>query len=157
MTDNIIYRSPISAIDFKKYYELRWRILRKPWNQPKGSEVNESDVDAFHIMAELNDKIIGVGSIHELEEGIGRIRFMAVDDDWQKHGIGQTVVKLLEENAKSKNWNKVRLWAREIAINFYQNLGYKIISDGYTIFDVIKHKIMEKELSPLQVSRISNF
>ena len=103
MTNNIIFRSPKSDTDFERYYELRWRILRKPWNQPRGSEVNEHDREAFHILAEKNDKVIGVGCIHELENGIGRIRFMAVDDDFQKQGIGYMIVKLLEENAKSKN------------------------------------------------------
>lgn len=146
MTNNIIFRSPKSDTDFERYYELRWRILRKPWNQPRGSEVNEHDREAFHILAEKNDKVIGVGCIHELENGIGRIRFMAVDDDFQKQGIGYMIVKLLEENAKSKNWKKVRLWAREPVINFYLNLGYKNVGDGELLFSVIKHKIMEKEL-----------
>jgi len=146
MSDKIIYRSPVSESDFDKYYESRWRILRKPWNQPKGSEVNDRDSDAFHVLAEMDDKVIGVGCIHEIEEGVGRIRFMGVDDDYQKQGIGQSIVKLLEEKAKSKNWNKVRLWAREIAIVFYQNLDYKIIEDGELLFGVIKHKIMEKDI-----------
>ncbi len=146
MTNKIIYRSPKPGADFEKYYELRWRILRKPWGQPKGSEVNNRDDDAFHILAEKNDKVIGVGCIHAIEDGVGRIRFMGVDDDYQKQGIGQAIVKLLEENAKSKNWNKIRLWAREIAINFYLNLGYKTVADGELLFGVIKHKIMEKEL-----------
>ena len=146
MTNNIIYRSPRSDTDFEKYYELRWRILRKPWRQLKGSEVNERDKDAFHILAEKDDKVIGVGCIHEIEDRVGRIRFMGIDDDHQKQGIGQTIVKLLEENAKSKNWNRVRLWARENAVNFYLNLGYTIIADGELLFGVIKHKIMEKEL-----------
>jgi hypothetical protein len=52
----------------------------------------------------------------------------------------------LEENAKNKNWNIVRLRARESAVNFYQNLDYKIIRDGELLFGVIKHKIMGKEL-----------
>lgn len=146
MVDNIIYRFPKSDIDFEKYYELRWRILRKPWGQPKGSEVNNRDGDAFHILAEKNNKVIGVGCILEIEDGVGQIRFMGVDDDYQKQGIGQAIVKLLEENAKNKNWNIVRLRARESAVNFYQNLDYKIIGDGELLFGVIKHKIMEKEL-----------
>ena len=146
MVDNIIYRSPKSDIDFEKYYELRWRILRKPWGQPKGSEVNDRDGDAFHILVVKDDKVIGVGCIHELDDGVGRIRFMGVDDDYQKQGIGQTIVKLFEENAKSNNWDKVRLWAREIAINFYLNLGYNIVGDGELLFGVIKHKIMEKDI-----------
>lgn len=88
--------------------------------------------------------MIGVGCIHELEDGVGRIRFMAVDNDFQKQGIGDAIVKLLEANAKSKKWSKVRLWARESAVSFYEKSGYEIVGDGYTIFDVIKHKIMEK-------------
>ena len=146
MTDNINYRSPVTDSDFEKYYELRWRILRKPWNQPKGSEVNEQDGDAFHILAEKDEKVIGVGCIHEIEDGVGRIRFMGVDDDYQKLGIGQTIVHKLEEYASTQGWDKIRLWAREGATYFYEKLGYEIVGDGYTIFGVIKHKIMEKEL-----------
>ena len=146
MINNIIYRSPKSDEDFDKYYELRWRILRKPWNQQKGSEANDRDGDAFHILAEKDNKVIGVGCIHEIEDGTGRIRFMGIDDEYQKQGIGQNIVKLLEEKAKSNNWNIVRLWAREIAVNFYINLGYKIMADGELLFGVIKHKIMEKEI-----------
>ena len=50
-------------------------------------------------MAEIDDKVIGVGCIHEIEDGVGRIRFMGVDDDYQKQGIGKAIVKLLEEYA----------------------------------------------------------
>lgn len=146
MSNKIIYRSPISDTDLEKYYELRWRILRKPWNQPKGSEVNDSDSDAFHIMAETNNKVIGVGCIHELEKGVGRIRFMGVDDKFRNKGIGMKMMELLENYARVQGWQRVRLWAREVAWNFYQKLDYQIIADGELLFGVIKHKIMEKKL-----------
>ena len=146
MPKEIIFRSPLSESDFEKYYKLRWRILRKPWGQPKGSELNERDADAFHILAELENNVIGVGCIHEIEKGVGRIRFMGVDDDYRNQGIGETIVKLLEQHAKSQNWLKIKLFAREIAILFYQNIGYNIIGDGELLFGVIKHKIMEKHI-----------
>lgn len=142
----ITYRSPVSKEDFESYYELRWRILRKPWAQPKGSEQVETDKDSYHILAEIDDKVIGVGCIHEIEDGVGRIRFMAVDDDYQKQGIGEAMVNLLEKYAIEKKWNKVLLYAREIAVNFYLKLGYKIIDNGEPLFGVINHKIMEKEI-----------
>lgn len=142
----ITYRSPVSKEDFESYYELRWRILRKPWAQPKGSEQVETDKDSYHILAEIDDKVIGVGCIHEIEDGVGRIRFMAVDDDYQKQGIGEAMVNLLEKYAIKKKWNKVLLYAREIAVNFYLKLGYKIIDNGEPLFGVINHKIMEKEI-----------
>jgi len=146
MTENIVFRKPVSKSDFEKYYDLRWRILRKPWNQPKGSEKVDTDEKSYHIMAEIEGKVVGVGCIHEIEKGVGRIRFMGVDDDFQNLGIGRKMVTLLENNAHQQNWKIVRLWAREIAWEFYLNLGYKITGDGELLFDVIKHKIMEKEL-----------
>ncbi len=85
-----------------------------------------------------------MGCIHEIEDGVGRIRFMGIDDGHQKHGIGQAIVRNLEEYAVAQGWNSIRLWARETAITFYENLNYNIIGDGYTIFGVIHHKIMEK-------------
>lgn len=147
MIKNIVYRSPVTESDFEKYYELRWRILRKPWNQPKGSEKVDTDEKSFHIMAELEDKIIGVCCIHKLEKGVGRIRFMGVDDEYQNHGIGKKMMEILEDYAYKQNWTKIWLYAREIAWDFYLNLGYKIIGNGELLFGVIKHKIMEKELS----------
>jgi hypothetical protein len=41
-------RSPETVEEFMQYYELRWRLLRKPWNQPKGSEKDEKEDEAFH-------------------------------------------------------------------------------------------------------------
>jgi len=146
MTKNIVYRSPVSESDFEKYYDLRWCILRKLWNQPKGSERNDRDADAFHIMAEIDEKIVAVGCIHEIDDNRGRIRFMGVDDEYQKRGIGKKIVRILEEHASEQNWTKIWLYAREIAWDFYLNLGYKITGDGELLFGVIKHKIMEKKL-----------
>ena len=146
MSQKIIYRSPNSDQDFEKYYELRWRILRKPWGQPKGSEVNDRDDDAFHIMAEIDDQVVGVGCIHKIEGNRGRIRFMAVDDSLQGQGIGKKMMELLEEYAHQQKWTKIWLYAREIAWDFYLDQNYKIIGDGELLFGVIKHKIMEKEI-----------
>jgi len=146
MPKSLTYRSPKSTQDFEKYYDLRWQILRKPWDQPKGSEVNERDADAFHIMAEIDGEVVGVGCIHELEENVGRIRFVGVSEENQKRGIAKEMMIILENYAHEQGWKKIRLWAREIAWDFYFKLGYVSIAKGETLFGVIKHKIMEKEL-----------
>ena len=38
---DINIESPKTKNDFIKYYYLRWKLLRKPHNQPKGSELDE--------------------------------------------------------------------------------------------------------------------
>lgn len=45
-----VVKQPKTKEDFEKYYDLRYRILRKPWNQPRGSEKDELEKESFHIM-----------------------------------------------------------------------------------------------------------
>ena len=59
MTDIKILQ-PETPEDFEKYFELRWRILRKPWNQPRGSEVDMEEDFSYHIMALQDEQVIGV-------------------------------------------------------------------------------------------------
>ena len=37
------FRSPNTDLEFEAYYELRWRVLRKPWGQARGTEHDEYD------------------------------------------------------------------------------------------------------------------
>ena len=37
----MIVRPPQNPEEFERYRDLRWRILRAPWNQPRGSELDE--------------------------------------------------------------------------------------------------------------------
>ncbi len=44
---------------------------------------------------------------------------------------------------------RITLNARENIIGFYEHLGYRVIGEGPTMFDEIKHSKMEKELLDL--------
>ena len=39
---------PQTPEEFKQYYGLRYKILRKPWGQPKGSERDNNDEISYH-------------------------------------------------------------------------------------------------------------
>jgi hypothetical protein len=56
---------PSTPAQFSDYYELRWKILRKPWNQPRGSERDALDETATHLMLLDEDGApAGVGRLH---------------------------------------------------------------------------------------------
>ncbi|MDP8204542.1 MAG: hypothetical protein P9L95_08440, partial [Candidatus Tenebribacter mawsonii] len=78
---NIVIREPKTEQDFELYYDLRWQILRKPWNQLKGSEQDETDKDSIHIIAIKGDKVIGCGRGHFNSKEQGQIRYMAVNEN----------------------------------------------------------------------------
>ena len=140
---------PSTSEEFKKYYNLRYEVLRKPWLQPKGSERDEEEETSLHrmIIDEPNGKAVAVGRLqfNTIEEA--QIRFMAVSNYYRGMGYGSEIVKALENIAREKGRRKIILQSRENAVKFYEKNGYKIIEKSYLLFDEIQHWLMEKELS----------
>ena len=136
-----------SAKQWKKYYELRWQILRKPWNMPRGSERDDMEDKSIHVMACDGNKIVGVARLHFNNSKEAQIRYMAVDEGYRKRGIGSMLLKKLEEIAKEKGAEYVILNARENALGFYEKNGYAIIQKSYVLFGEIQHYKMEKKLN----------
>ena len=143
----MIVKQPQTREEFAKYYQLRWRILRKPWNQPEGSENDELEDSAFHIMVCENDgTVVGVGRLHFNSEDESQIRYMAVEDSYRGRGIGKIVLSKLEEAAKSGGAGQIVLNARETAVQFYEKAGYQVIEPAHTLFGSIKHFKMRKNV-----------
>ncbi len=142
----MIIKEPKTKVEFEQYYDLRWRILRKPWNQPSGSEKDEKENESIHIMVIHNDKVIGCGRGHFNSSTEAQIRYMAVDEDFQGKDVGTKMLKALELRLIKKEAKTIILNARENAVKFYLKHNYKIIEKGNTLFDVIEHFKMEKEI-----------
>jgi N-acetylglutamate synthase-like GNAT family acetyltransferase len=142
----MIVRPPQTPEEFERYRDLRWRILRAPWNQPKGTELDELEKSAFPIMVCEEDGIpIGVGRVHFNSEDEAQIRSMAVEEEWRGKGIGAIVLKALEQIAIEKGAKKIILHARDHAVKFYEKNGYTIVKPSHTLFEVIPHYLMEKK------------
>ena len=41
---------PTTAEQLERYYDLRWRVLREPFQRPRGSEQDEYDQVGIHRM-----------------------------------------------------------------------------------------------------------
>ena len=98
---------PQSKEEFDSYFQLRWEVLRKPWNQPKGSERDELDSIAIHrmIMDEDNNPI-GVGMIIFYLPEVAQIRFMGIKSEYQGMNLGNAIIENLESLARNKKSSK---------------------------------------------------
>ena len=132
--------------DMDQYFELRWRILRKPWNQPRGSEIDEMDDRAIHLAAYDGDRIVAVARLHFNSEEEAQIRYMAVDERYRNRGIGGEMLKELERIAREKGAKYIVLEARENAVNFYLKNCYVMVKKSFLLFDSIQHYRMMKRL-----------
>jgi len=141
--------SPVSAEEFERYYDLRWRILRKPWDQPKGSEKDDKESSSLHLMiTDEKNKIIGIGRGHFNSAVEAQVRFMAVEEGYQKLGIGSKILKELENRLREKGAEYIVLNSRDTAIPFYLKHGYSEVKQTVTLFESIPHHIMRKKLIP---------
>lgn len=140
-------RSPLSQEEWDKYYQLRWEVLRKPWNQPIGSEKDASEDTSFHLMA-IDDKkkVLGVCRLQKNSDTEGQIRFMAVAENAQGKGIGKMLINAAEKKAKDLGLTRIILQARENAVPFYKSCKYEIEEKTFLLFNTIQHYLMTKNL-----------
>lgn len=140
-------RPPKDSIEFEKYYQLRYQVLREPWDQPPGSERDNLEDDSVHRMIMNNQgEILAVGRLEVVNERLGQIRFMAVSPLAQGQGLGQKIMRNLENHAISIGLEQVELNARELAVNFYSKQGYINLGFAYQLFNDINHYKMVKKL-----------
>jgi predicted GNAT family N-acyltransferase len=139
-------RTPKTEQEWQAYYDLRFRILRQPWQQPLGSERNELDATSIHLACFEKNTILGVARLDTESADFAQVRFMAVDNHTQGMGVGRKIMITAESCAKRIGYNKMVLQAREKAIPFYLNLGYQKMEKTHLLFGEIQHWRMEKKL-----------
>lgn len=146
-------KQPESDEEFKQYYHLRWKILRAPWHQPKGSEADDMEQQCVHVMAidtgssgNNNPRVIGVARLQCNSDKEAQIRYMAVAAEYERKGIGRRIIKALETHARNACCKKIILHAREPAVGFYQKLGYQVTEKSYLLYEEIQHYRMIKVL-----------
>jgi ribosomal protein S18 acetylase RimI-like enzyme len=138
---------PSTAEDFRRYYELRWKILRAPWDQPRGSERDPLDESSLHLMLiDARRRILGVGRLHFNTIREAQIRYMAIDIPCQRKGLGSVLLSALETRAMDLGAATMVLDARESALGFYRKHGYIACGSGHVLFNRIAHLHMSKPL-----------
>ena len=147
-------RSPRTPAEWDAYYQLRYAVLRQPWQQPPGSERVPADEEPATIHALLlADETIGeapvalaVGMLQPTSAHQGQVRFMAVAPAAAGTGLGRQIMAALETQARAAGLTEIVLHSRESAVGFYQRLGYAVVEPSHTLFGVIPHFLMRRQL-----------
>lgn len=138
-------RTPKNTDEWSQYYDLRYRVLRQPWNQPVGSERDALEDQAKHFAAFDEANLMGVGRLDYVKASIFQIRFMAVEPSCQSKGIGANLMNTMELDAWNSGATEIILHARAQALGFYEKLGYVCIEKSHLLFGEIQHFLMKKK------------
>ncbi|HSG51460.1 MAG TPA: bifunctional GNAT family N-acetyltransferase/hotdog fold thioesterase [Rheinheimera sp.] len=139
-------KQPETEQEWQRYYQLRYDILRAPWQQPLGSERDELESEACHqMLVTPQGEVAAVGRLHKLADGGAQVRYMAVAEQFQGKGAGGRVLSALEQQAAEWQCRYIKLNARESAQAFYQRFGYLQIGSAPEQFG-IAHYVMQKAI-----------
>ena len=135
---------------YRDSIELRYEVLRKPLSLEFDPEVLALEYKDHHICAFSEDKkLIGCLIMSPVNNGLVKMRQFAVATDYQKQGIGKSLVLFAEKWAAEKQYNRIEMHARLTAVPFYLKLGYTI--EGEEFIEVtILHRFMYKILGESQ-------
>jgi ribosomal protein S18 acetylase RimI-like enzyme len=86
------------------------------------------------IIAKVNSNIVGCVGIRKIENKICEMKRLFVNDNYKGKGIGKKLVEIIIEEAKMKNYEKIRLdtlSTMESALKIYYKNGFNKIEPYY--------------------------
>jgi N-acetylglutamate synthase-like GNAT family acetyltransferase len=144
----IVIKTPKTREEFKNYYALRYRVLREPWGQPKGTEKDDFEPISQHFMAidDQTGELVGVVKLFEKESGVGWFSHLAVVESKQHQGIGKFLIETVENAAREQGYKVLGCMARLNTTDYFKRFGYKVTGLPSHYFGSTQVIWMEKKL-----------
>ncbi|WP_105199299.1 bifunctional GNAT family N-acetyltransferase/hotdog fold thioesterase [Pseudoalteromonas sp. T1lg10] len=138
--------TPQSSDDWQAYYQLRWQVLRAPWDQPRGSEQDDLEQESEHrFIKNKEGEVLAVARLHFNNGQQAQVRYMAVAEEHRGQHLGSRLLHELEKIAWTQNADELVLFARERALEFYRRHGYELKEKAHLAFGDVQHWRMVKQ------------
>ena len=129
MNDKLEYQFNYGKEDFGDAEKIRQLIFVE--EQGFENEFDEIDEHAYHVVVYQDNHAIATGRMYFEDEKTMILGRIAVIKEYRGTGLGNNVVKSLENKAKELNCTMVKLSAQQRAQMFYEKLGYHSIGEIY--------------------------
>ena len=134
--------------DLEKAFHIRKEVFVVEQGVPLEDEFDEFDSldgQCEHILVYYHEKAVGTGRLRVVDD-FGKLERICILEPYRKFGLGKVIIQTLEEIAKDKEIDRVKLHGQTQAEGFYKKLGYQTSSNVF-IEDGIPHILMIKELN----------
>jgi len=133
------------SAQYDELVELRYRVLLEPLGLKFLDSFRENEMSYLHIgcVDTLDEKIVGGLMMVPLNDKEIRMMQVAVDEKYQREGVGHKLVEYAVKKAKSAGFSKLIMHAMLSVVNFYEKLGFKAEGDvfeegGITFVKMVK-------------------
>ncbi len=124
--------------DFHAALAIREVVFIEEQSVPESIERDAEDARAYHVLAWDGPHAVGTGRLVELPEPPngetgkwGQIGRMAVFTAHRKQGIGDRILKKLEDEARREGMKGIKLHAQRHTAAFYEKAGYRLVGEEF--------------------------
>ena len=143
--DGIVVRRSASDEDVAGLRALRFEVFVHEQGVPAEEELDRDDASAVHAVAVHGDAVVGTGRLVVVSDTEARVGRMAVRAAVRGRGVGTSVLRFLEAEARSRGVARIVLHAQAHALQFYEKHGYAGEGGPFTEAG-IEHILMTKTL-----------
>jgi ribosomal protein S18 acetylase RimI-like enzyme len=142
----------IRFIKVEEALPLRNVVLREGKLTPDECRFPSDNLQGnFHLGYFDNEKLICIASFHPQTygeyQGVGyQLRGMATADGYKGKGIGNRLVKFAKNHLQQIGADYVWCNARQVAVKFYERLGFEIVSPQFDVPGIGPHYVMYAHL-----------
>jgi GNAT superfamily N-acetyltransferase len=146
---------PKGEEEFETYHRLRYERLRKPLGLPRGAERDDPMEPAtIHRVVKIGGRVVAaacwvVGMRREGNVRALYVRFrqMAVDPEFEGLGIGNAIMRHVEENARAIGAMELVGNVRVENVPWFSRHGWIEAGEGVKLYDQVESLAMSKPLT----------
>ena len=120
--------------DRKKTYDIRREVFIDEQHVPEALEIDEYDQQestSYVLVTDDKKKVLGSARFRPYGAGVLKIERVAVLKKERRKGLGQVIMKAVEEEAKKAGYQCMKLAAQLHAKTFYEQMGFSAYGKIY--------------------------
>lgn len=125
-------------------YRIRHIVFVDEQQVPIEEEIDDYEDEAIHFITYDGGNAVGASRLRFVED-FGKLERICVLKPYRGKSIGKNIIERMENEIVKKGYKKAKLHAQTHAKEFYEKLGYYVISDEFMDAG-IPHVAMMKDL-----------
>lgn len=116
--------------EIKHAYFIRTTVFVDEQKVPMEEEIDEHEDEAIHFVGYEGDKPVAASRLRFVDK-YGKLERICILKEHRNKSYGSKIIQAMEKEVLKKGINKAKLNAQTQATEFYNRLGYKIVSGEF--------------------------
>lgn len=125
-------------------YRIRKTVFVDEQHVPIEEEIDDFEEEAIHFICYSENEVVGASRLRFVDQ-FGKLERICVLKSFRGRSLGKEIIKRMEEEIIDQGYTKAKLHAQTHAKEFYEQLGYRVVSDEFMDAG-IPHVAMMKQL-----------